>query len=69
MGWEEKQNDMASSACHTLANFPSDMESHEAFEALGAVPESVRLKWMAEYGIPPAAYEAWLAVQKAKGGK
>lgn len=73
MPWDEKQHDVASSACHTLKQvlkLPScpsigdeyDREAHEAFTMLSIVPDAVRERWMTEYGINPAVWLAWAAV-------
>lgn len=73
MSHDEKQHDMASWAAHALESllrFEGDpREINEHFEILSSVSEEIRRKWMAEYGVPYAAYEAWEIVQKAKVGE
>lgn len=77
MPYDEKVNDWASWACHTLANALAlppvpgrcdfDHEVHEAFTMLSICPVEVRQFWMDDYGVPEVAYVAWKMVNDIAG--
>lgn len=79
MSYEEMMSDRASWCCHALATVLSlppvngqgdeyDREVHEAFTMLSTCPEDVRRFWLADYGVPETAWQAWEAVNNIAMG-